>query len=350
MNRKTENVKRMDPSPLYHQIYLYILNTVIPATPIGQTLPTDNDVAEMMSVSRGTVRLAFNKLEQDGIINRIPGKGTFLNEDFFIRLKKYRVGLVLPSQEFSHEDILIQNWVHHMEIINGIFSSCIALNVSCSLFPEEAMGALINSEYDGFIMYPGLAKENVDRIARPSVLLEYDMDFLQGFELLARHAARAGYKKIAFLGRSAERRIETIRAILHEEVQGLTVAEENVFRCEGSMKDGYNMCVELLAKGADVDCIICSNDLRAIGVLKCLEEKGIKVPDQIAVYGLDGIRQSERTSPPLTSCHFDWQYPGRTALSQIRAILDKRTPMEYTRPKGRLIERASTRTGINMEK
>jgi GntR family transcriptional regulator len=46
--------------------------------PRGSQLPPEPELAEMLKVSRGTVRLAMNELQQDGIVARRVGAGTFV--------------------------------------------------------------------------------------------------------------------------------------------------------------------------------------------------------------------------------------------------------------------------------
>jgi len=46
----------------------------------GARLPTEAELAEQYEVSRQTVRRAFQDLVADGIVYRVPGRGTFANE------------------------------------------------------------------------------------------------------------------------------------------------------------------------------------------------------------------------------------------------------------------------------
>lgn len=46
----------------------------------GDVLPTEIDLARNFGVGRNTVRQALAELEQDGLVRRVPGKGTFVQE------------------------------------------------------------------------------------------------------------------------------------------------------------------------------------------------------------------------------------------------------------------------------
>ena len=60
----------------------------------------------------------------------------------------------------------------------------------------------------------------------------------------------------------------------------------------------------MLAAGGELpDAIVCANDQMAIGVLRTLAARGIRVPDDIAVVGFDDIFPASLCDPPLTTVH-----------------------------------------------
>ena len=62
------------------------------------------------------------------------------------------------------------------------------------------------------------------------------------------------------------------------------------------------------------DAIICANDQMAIGVLRTLTARGIRVPEDIAVVGFDDIFPASLTDPPLTTVHQPMRKIGERGL------------------------------------
>ena len=83
--------------PLYFQLKELIQVRIADNTwKQGQMIPSENEMAEMYSVSPGTVKKAFAELCNEGILYRRQGKGTFVSKpDFgraFFRFFRYGLG------------------------------------------------------------------------------------------------------------------------------------------------------------------------------------------------------------------------------------------------------------------
>lgn len=87
---------------------------------------------------------------------------------------------------------------------------------------------------------------------------------------------------------------------------------------------GYKATIELLESSAEPTAIFCGNDLMAIGCLKALKEKNIKVPENIAVIGCDNIKLSEYTEPKLTTFKQDIYEIGTLACEKIIEKIEKK--------------------------
>src|SRR6185437_231502 len=51
------------------------------------------------------------------------------------------------------------------------------------------------------------------------------------------------------------------------------------------------------------DAIVCANDQMAIGVVRTLAARGIRIPEEVAVVGFDDIFPASLIDPPLTTVH-----------------------------------------------
>ncbi|SFA72898.1 GntR family transcriptional regulator [Rhizobium sp. NFR07] len=64
--------------PLYHQIYLQLRQLLTDSSlDITQPLPSEPMLAQRYGVSRVTIRKTLLRLQQEGLIRRVHGKGTF---------------------------------------------------------------------------------------------------------------------------------------------------------------------------------------------------------------------------------------------------------------------------------
>ncbi|MER6939136.1 LacI family DNA-binding transcriptional regulator [Nocardioides sp. NPDC127514] len=64
---------------------------------------------------------------------------------------------------------------------------------------------------------------------------------------------------------------------------------------------GAVACGRLLDAHPHLDGIFAASDLMAAGALRCLGERGLRVPDDIALIGFDDLGTAARTLPPLTT-------------------------------------------------
>jgi DNA-binding transcriptional regulator YhcF (GntR family) len=335
-------IDRLDPLPLHYQIYTEIKNLFTSSYKQGDLLPTELDLAGRYKVGRGTVRSALTALADEGIIERIAGRGTFLSKDCMVRLKRYRAGIILSSAEFGNENAWGSTWVHHIEMINGLMAGEAMYNFDAELIGEDSFSPAYRDQFDGFILFRYVDPELSGFLAKPLVNIRCDVDISDALNAIVGDAASMGYGSIAYLGTRKKNRVEIVNTALASRGH-LPLDPSAIEECDGTPEEARRACGTLLQRRGDIDCLICSTDLRAIGALKCLKELGRRVPEDMAVYGFDGIRKSEVTDPPLTTFAFDWRYPGLFAASELRAVLDGTPVPAYEPPRGRLVHRRSTR-------
>lgn len=74
---------------------------------------------------------------------------------------------------------------------------------------------------------------------------------------------------------------------------------------------------EGLDAGARIDGLVCRDDLAAIGALRALQERGIRVPEDVAVTGWDNIELSRVTYPSITTIAPDVDGLARKAVDML---------------------------------
>ncbi|HNV36199.1 MAG TPA: GntR family transcriptional regulator [Rectinema sp.] len=334
-------IDRKSPLSLQYQLYESLKEWFTSSFTVKDCLPTELEIAERFGISRGTVRLALDKLVQDGLIERVAGRGTFLNSDYLIKLRKYRIGVILSEVDFFTNTIWEYSWVNHLEIVNGIMESNLKYNLTTELIAEDYFPITGNADYDGFIVWPYVQDSSKKLLQKPFISMSYTIDILDGFAKIAQDIITEDFRTVGYIGFTFGGRIEVMNNVFAQASHPL-IQQEFIVECGASLKEAYRSTMDLLARSPKLDCIVCSTDLRARGVLQFLSENGIKVPGSIAVYGFDGPKRPMRGIPGLTTLRFDWSYPGRYAVASIRNLLDGVPLSPYDPPKGQLVREEST--------
>jgi LacI family transcriptional regulator len=99
----------------------------------------------------------------------------------------------------------------------------------------------------------------------------------------------------------------------------------------------------VLASG--VTAVIAYNDLVAIGLLRAAQARGLKVPQELSIIGIDNIFGSDFTNPPLTTVQLPLLQLGRDAINMLLELLDKdreQVPLHRSELKTSLLVRGST--------
>ncbi len=109
-----------------------------------------------------------------------------------------------------------------------------------------------------------------------------------------------------------------------------------------SPQEGYEGTIRLLERTIP-DAIVAANDNTAIGVLKALNEKGLKVPEDVMLTGFDNAEASAFLEPSLTTFAVFAEELGRFAAKIIvdRCLNERSYPIRINIPYS-LIEREST--------
>ena len=75
----------------------------------------------------------------------------------------------------------------------------------------------------------------------------------------------------------------------------------------------------------DVTAVICASDMIAIGLIRGLNEKGIRVPEDISVTGYDGLDIAKYFNPSITTIKQDYDLLGERAFYLLTSMMKNRS-------------------------
>jgi len=109
---------------------------------------------------------------------------------------------------------------------------------------------------------------------------------------------------------------------------------------------GYNAATSLLNKVIErPEVLLVASDDLALGVLKALRDRGIRVPEDIQVIGFDDIAYAKHFTPALTTIVQDRKLLGETAARELISMIESPHAKfaEVLRLPVELVERESTK-------
>ena len=151
----------------------------------------------------------------------------------------------------------------------------------------------------------------------PGVLI----DNLGGVRLALDHLRALGHRRIAYVGGpaaswSTKARLAAARSIVAEHVDTELI---DLGSFQPYVSGGIAAADLLIASGATA--VLAFNDLVALGLLDRLHHRGVGVPNEISVVGVDNIPMSALTSPALTSVGIPLVNCGRAGVDVLVQLL-----------------------------
>ncbi|WP_077358570.1 LacI family DNA-binding transcriptional regulator [Virgibacillus halodenitrificans] len=177
----------------------------------------------------------------------------------------------------------------------------------------DYLQALLQKSIDGFIFVSSTIKaEQIENINVPIVamdrkispeLVSVTVDNRDGARQAVEYLQSIGCKRIGHICgpenvSSSRNRLQGYLDVVKKE-DWLT--SDFVQVGDHSIQGGLVAAMELLQKNPDIDGIFAANDLMAVGVLKAVEQLGIRVPEQLSVIGFDNTEPGKVTTPQLTT-------------------------------------------------
>lgn len=92
-----------------------------------------------------------------------------------------------------------------------------------------------------------------------------------------------------------------------------------------SMGGGYSATQKLLAKNPDITAIFAMSDLMAVGAIRALYDRGLRVPQDISVTGFDGIELADYVIPKITTIRQNTERFAQRSVSILLRCIEEGT-------------------------
>lgn len=343
----------MDQSTKHHAISRE-LTTEILAGKYHQTgrLPSETQLVKRFNASRPTIGRALRSLQEQGMIERRAGSGTYIrssdDQSGELRATSPQLGMIVPSLRQTEIFEYICGELASLARVNdyGLWWGGSASPISeakmtvqeaeelCTRFIEKGVSGVFFVPFEHQTDRESSNRRITERLRQagiPVVLIDRDIgafparsefdlvgvDNFAGGYMLAEHLIKLGMKRLAYVLRpltasTVDARIAGARIAMMD--HGLENPRQFVY--PGDPTD--LKFVRSFAQAHQLDAVLCTSDHIAAQLLQSLNRLGISVPKDLRLVGFDNVRFASLLTIPLTTMEQPCREIALTAFNALR--------------------------------
>jgi DNA-binding LacI/PurR family transcriptional regulator len=329
------------PIPLYHQLAERLRQDIFEGKiEDGEPCCSDRELVKRYGLSLITVRHAIAQLVKEGLLERQHGRGTFVTARAanMQRRRKAPAQRAILFVGWSMGSLSSWDAMYFRDIYEGLEREAVSQGLRVTFDdPASLPGdpSVLSRTLAGVIVLQGSGVEERARellakglkvVTIESQLegaLSVRADSLAGGRMAVEHLLSLGHRRLVHL-HSGEVTCHwsEVRRAYREAVAGagLTASENPVVETRaggGTVEAGYEAARVALDRAVRPTGLFAGNDLMAIGALRLLHERNVRVPDEVSVIGFDNVQAAEICSPALTTIGVDRIGIGRRAVQML---------------------------------
>lgn len=328
--------------------------------PLTMRQATIRDVAETARVSTATVSKFINGLQrftpevEERVRQAIEQLGYQQNRAArsMVTGKTGAIGLAVLDMSNPYFTSVIKG-ANRMALARNL--DLLVVDLEENLTREHQLLGTLAARTDGMIVSYRISDSSVSHFresAKPVVyfgkldrpdITSVRSDGYRAAWLQGRHLLEAGYKHIAYIGYSGARwnndRIRGLTDALGD--SGVILSLHNAHA--PTMEGGRSAAPSVLQHTERPDAVAGCNDMVALGFMHAAQMQGLRIPQDIAVIGIDNIPYAEYSNPPLSSIDMRSERLGEFAVHRLLELIsDPADHKEDIVLEPRLIVRGST--------
>ena len=148
---------------------------------------------------------------------------------------------------------------------------------------------------------------------------------VQGMQDLLTYIYQKGHRRVAYIhGADSSVTQSRLSSFYRTAAQlGLTIPDEYIRMSPyRDTKGAYAETVRLLELREPPTCILYPDDFSAFGGFNAIQERGMRIPDDISIAGYDGIRVARHIEPTLTTLRQDTEKLGKLVGEKLLNLIE----------------------------
>lgn len=234
--------------------------------------------------------------------------------------RTHNIGLIIPN---LHNPVFAEMVEGVKNYLNGVGYNIIIEVTQQNLEMEKKyLRSVRNQKVDGLIVFPTFLNEihedliQIQKEKFPIIICGVRMDgeavpmnyvssnIIEGAYLATESLIRKGHKKICLMSgevnnQQSDERIKGYRQAL--KMYGIPYEEQFVLRSPPHLDTIYQKCYGFIGEHPDVTAFFCLFDYIALAVFKAIQQRGLRVPQDIAMIGYDDIELARFMPVELSS-------------------------------------------------
>ena len=156
------------------------------------------------------------------------------------------------------------------------------------------------------------------------------VNYRRGIDKVTDYLHNMGHRRLGFVGHHAMLGPinERMKAVLDAVARNSSLEVKTAADAD-TLEGGRQATRALLSSGYQPTAIICVNDVMAVGALRELRERGIRVPQDMSVTGFDNVKLSEFCYPALTTLHIPRERIGHIICNCLIPAAGEVAPAEH---------------------
>jgi DNA-binding LacI/PurR family transcriptional regulator len=299
---------------------------------VGQQLPSEPLLAQEYGVAYMTIRRAITTLVEQGYLYRVRGRGTYVADPPSLD-QAPSIGLLLLRNWHSIDPFyfppIVSGFVEHaqaqgyqvhladrseplLELLR--FHELHVRAVACVMLEHDDLQDADDLLDRGVMV---VAINNYGGLRRVTSVSPSNR---QGSYEATKMLLNMGHRDLIFLSGpkmnlDAFERRKGFDAALKE--AGIAVTPDMIIETGFLEERGYEQGKQLLKRSTLPTGIVAVSDLAAVGMMKALQEEGVKVPEDVSIFGFGDFRLAAYMTPALTTVRLPLEEIGRNAADAL---------------------------------